>query len=265
MVSDPPDVAASMSAADVADPREPVARLFRDLRSGERGLSATEALRRLQAEGPNELPAHARTPWWRALVAQLIHPLALLLWLAAALAQVSGSGQLAVAIVVVIALNAGFAFWQESHAERAVEALRQYLPDEVRVVRDGRRARVPARELVRGDLLLLQEGDRVPADVRLVDGALEVDTAALTGESFPVTRDASAVDDAVRLLDSPVLVFSGSACTAGSASALVHATGAHTELGRIAALTHRVRNEESPLEHQVRRGPPSAPTVQLPR
>lgn len=248
-----PETAGAPTATEAADPREPVARLFRDLRTGEQGLSATEASRRLAIEGPNELPSHARTPWWRELVTQLVQPLALLLWLAAALAQVSGSGQLAVAVVAVIALNAGFAFWQESQAERAVGALRRYLPDQVRVVRDGHRAQVAARTLVRGDVILLEEGDRVPADARLVSGALEVDTSALTGESVSVTRDAGAVDDAARVLDSPVLVFSGSTCTAGEATALVHATGAHTELGRIAAMTRRVRDEESPLEHQVRR------------
>ncbi|WP_197029038.1 cation-transporting P-type ATPase [Blastococcus sp. URHD0036] len=236
-----------------ADPREPVTRLLRDLRSGEDGLSATEAARRLVTVGPNELPTIARQPWWSELIAQVVHPLALLLWVAALLAAVSGSPQLAVAIVVVVLLNAGFAYWQESQAERAVEALRGYLPDVVLTWRDGHHAHVPARELVPGDLVALEEGQRVPADVRLITGALEVDTAALTGESFPVARSADAVDDASRLLDSPVLVFSGSACTAGSATAVVYATGAHTELGRIAALSQGVREESSPLERQVRR------------
>ncbi|NYJ08752.1 cation-translocating P-type ATPase [Petropleomorpha daqingensis] len=238
---------------DVGDPREPVTRLLRDLRSTAQGLSATEAARRLVVLGPNELARAARRPWWRSVLTQVVHPLALLLWVAAALAAVSGSTELAVAIVVVIVLNAGFAFWQETQAERAVEALQGYLPDEVWAVRGGARVRVAARELVRGDLIALEEGQRVPADVRLVGGALEVDTAALTGESYPVARSADAVDDAGRLLDSPVLVFSGSAVTAGTATGLAFATGAHTELGRIAALSQRVDAEPSPLERQVRR------------
>ena len=238
---------------DVGDPREPITRLLRDLRSTPQGLSTTEAARRLAMLGPNELVRAPGRPWWRALLTQVVHPLALLLWVAAGLAAVSGSPQLAVAIVVVIVLNAGFAFWQETQAERAVEALQGYLPDEVSVVRGGGRARVPARDLVRGDLIVLDEGQRVPADARLVGGALEVDTAALTGESYPVARSADATDDADRLLDSPVLVFSGSAVTAGTATAVVFATGAHTELGRIAALSQGVTEEPSPLERQVRR------------
>jgi magnesium-transporting ATPase (P-type) len=246
-------VSAPLPEDDTGDPREPVNRLARDLRTSPQGLSGTEAARRLAVHGANELVRTAGRSWWRELLAQVVHPLALLLWVAAGLAAVSGSPQLAVAIVVVIVLNAGFAFWQESQAERAVEALRGFLPEQVWAVRDGRRTRVPARELVRGDLVALDEGQRVPADARLVGGAVEVDTSALTGESYPVARSADAVDDADRLLDSPVLVFSGSSCTAGSATAIVFATGAHTELGRIAALSQRVREEPSPLERQVRR------------
>ena len=241
------------TTAGTTDPREPVTRLLRDLRSSAGGLSRTEAARRFTVVGANELTRTARRSWWGELLAQVVHPLALLLWVAAVLAAVTGSMQLAIAIVAVILLNAGFAFWQESQAERAVEALRGYLPDEVWTLRDGHRSRVPARELVPGDVVVLDEGQRVPADARLIDGALEVDTAALTGESFPVGRSADAVDDATRVLDSPVLVFSGSECTAGTARAVVFATGAHTELGRIAALSQRVTTEDSPLERQVKR------------
>jgi calcium-translocating P-type ATPase len=179
--------------------------------------------------------------------------LALLLWLAAALAAVSGSGTLAIAIVVVILLNAAFAFWQESQAERAVEALRAYLPNEVWTFRDGIVRRTPVRVLVPGDVVMLEEGQQVPADLRMVTGAVEVDNSALTGESIPVLRSADATDDADWILDSPVLVFSGTAIISGSGEGVVFASGAHTELGRIAALSQRLRPETSPLELQVRR------------
>jgi calcium-translocating P-type ATPase len=236
-----------------ADPREPIATLLRDLRTGAEGLSGREVARRLQVYGRNELPKHTGTPWLVALSRQFTHPLALLLWLAAALAVVSGSDQLGIAIVVVVVLNAVLAFIQEEQAEHAVEALTRYLPQRAWVRRDGHRVHLPAAELVPGDVLLIDEGDGVCADARLLAGSIEVDMSSLTGESVPVVRTAGARDDADRRMDSPVLVFSGTLCTGGSATAVVHATGAHTEIGRIASLSQRVRGEESPLERQVRR------------
>ncbi|WP_439381052.1 cation-translocating P-type ATPase [Amycolatopsis lexingtonensis] len=235
------------------DAREPVARLLRDLRTAPAGLTAREAARRLQVSGPNALPSHGGRRWPLALLRQLIHPLALLLWVAGGLAWVAGTTNLAIAIAGVILLNGLLAFVQEQQAEKAVEALGKYLPDRAPVLRDGQVWHVPATELVPGDVLVLEEGNRVPADARLIDGTVDVDASMLTGESVPVTRLADAHDDATRALDSPVLVFSGTVCVAGSAHAVVHATGRHTEIGRIASLSSRVGREESPLERQVRR------------
>ncbi|MEU9821205.1 cation-transporting P-type ATPase [Pseudonocardia alni] len=240
-------------AGGVPDPREPAARLLRDLRSGPAGLSGRDAARRLARFGPNT-PARAEArSTWRALRRQLTHPLAVLLLVAAVLAVAAGTAQLGTAILVVVVLNAGFAFLQERHAGRAVEALGRYLPPHARVRRDATVRSVPAAELVPGDVLLLAEGDRVPADARLLSGGLQIDASALTGESVPVVRDASAPDTAARALDSPVLLFSGTGCVAGAAEAVVHATGAHTEIGRIAALAGTRPTDESPLERQVRR------------
>ena len=130
------------------DPTEPTRRLLRDLRAERRGLSGREAARRLEVVGPNELPRRRPEPWWRELVRQVSHPLALLLWVAGLLAFVVGTPTLGWAILAVIALNALFAFAQERQAVRAVEALRAYLPEQARVMRDGREQVVPARELV---------------------------------------------------------------------------------------------------------------------
>ncbi|HTI25658.1 MAG TPA: cation-transporting P-type ATPase [Kutzneria sp.] len=217
------------------------------------GLSTREAQRRLQRYGPNALPQRSTRRWWRELAKQFTHPLALLLWMAAALSAASGSTELAIAIVVVIVLNALLAFVQEQQAEHAVEALGRYLPQHAWVLRDGHRQQVLAADLVPDDVLLIEEGDRVSADARLVEGVVEVDNSALTGESVPVVRDAAQDDDLERPLDSPVRVFSGTVCTEGSAKAVVVGTGAHTELGRIAALSQRVHVDQSPLERQVRR------------
>jgi calcium-translocating P-type ATPase len=234
------------------DPREPVDLLLKRLRATPQGLSGREAARRLVAHGPNELQRRRTRQWPRELARQLTHPLALLLWVAAVLALVGVSGVLAAAIVAVILLNAFFAFFQERQAERAVEALAQYLPQRATVQRDGRRLEVVARELVPGDLLLLEAGDRISADARLLDGAVEVDLSTLTGESMPAYRAAGASGPGP-LLEARDVVFSGTSVTGGDAHALVFATGMHTELGRIAALSERVEREESPLEHQVRR------------
>ena len=221
--------------------------------SASRGLSSREAARRLVAHGPNELRRRAERRWPRELVKQFVHPLALLLWLAAVLALVAGTVVLASAIVTVIVLNALFAFVQEQQAERAVEALESYLPQQAFVLRDGRRTVVEARELVPGDVLLLEEGQRISADARLLEGTLEVDMSTLTGESVPVSRAASPNERGASPLSAKNLVFSGTACTGGEARALVQATGMGTELGRIAALSERVEREESPLEKEVRR------------
>jgi len=235
------------------DPREPIDRLLRDLRARPEGLAGREAERRLVAYGPNELQRRAGRSWPGRLAQQLVHPLALLLWVAAGLALASGSAVLAAAIAAVIVLNALFAFVQERQAERAVEALGRYLPQQATVVRDGRQQRIEARALVPGDVLVVEEGDRISADARLLDGAVEVDMSTLTGESQPVLRSAEYADATGPLLEARELVFSGTACVGGQARALVVATGMLTELGRIAALTERVEVEPSPLEREVRR------------
>jgi calcium-translocating P-type ATPase len=235
------------------DPREPLDLLTRDLRCGLDGLSSREATRRLVVYGPNELTRRDGRRWWRELAAQLVHPLALLLWLAAALALLSGSAALGVAIIAVVIVNALFAFVQERQAERAVEALAAYLPQHATVIRDGRHTAVAARDLVPGDVLVVEEGEHVCADARLISGAVEVDLSTLTGESLPAYRSTDQPPGAEPVLDARDLLFSGTTCTGGEARALVFATGMRTELGRIAALSQRVGREESPLESQVRR------------
>ena len=236
-----------------AEPREPIERLFRDLRSRPEGLTDREAARRLVAYGPNELIRRGGRRWLRELVKQLVHPLALLLWAAAALAVIGVSWILGLAIALVVVVNAIFAFVQERHAERATEALREYLPFQAAVLRDGHRQLIDARELVPGDLLLVAEGDRISADARLVEGALDIDLSTLTGESQPVLRAPYLHDSTGPLLEARDLVFSGTSCISGEGKALVFATGMQTEIGRIAALTERVEADESPLEAQVRR------------
>ncbi|MDX6630246.1 MAG: hypothetical protein QOH00_2492 [Gaiellales bacterium] len=217
------------------------------------GLSSLEAARRLLASGPNELVQRGGTPWPRALARQLTHPLALLLWAAAALAFVSGSTVVAIAVVIVIALNAALAFTQEQQAGKAVEALSRYLPQHALVVRDGERRQIEARVIVPGDIIVVSEGDGISADARLLAGSLEVDTSALTGESLPVYRTADGRRATGSRLQAANLIFSGTDCTGGDATAVVLATGMQTEIGRIAELSQRTVHESSPLELEVRK------------
>ena len=243
----------TIEVAPSQDPREPVSRLLRDLRARPTGLTTREAERRLTAYGPNELRRRGGTRWQRQLAQQLVHPLALLLWVAAGLAFIGASSALAIAIVAVVLLNALFAFVQERQAERAVEALQRYLPQQASVLRDGERIEVGAALLVPGDVLLIDEGRRISADARLLEGAVDVDMSTLTGESQAVYRSADFTDTQGSVLDARELVFSGTTCVGGEARAVVFATGMQTELGRIAALTERVEVDPSPLEQDVRR------------
>ena len=250
-MSDPRAVPQGLAGS--VDPTEGIELLLRELRAAQSGLTSREAERRLLHYGPNVLVRRGGRRWPRELMQQFVHPLALLLWAAAVLAWAAGIVPVAVAIVVVILINAAFAFAQEMQAERAVEALAQYLPERAKVLRDGSEMVVDAPDLVPGDILVIEEGDRISADARLLAGGVEVDLSTLSGESVPAYRAAELVDTSVPLLQARELLFSGTTCTAGEARALVFATGMNTELGRIAALSSRVERDESPLETQVRR------------
>jgi calcium-translocating P-type ATPase len=241
----------SMASAS-PDPTEAVDDLLRSLRTHQEGLSSREAQRRLTQYGPNQLERRGGARWPRELARQFTHPLALLLWSAALLSFIVGSITIGVAVVLIIVLNAAVAFIQERHAEKAVEALAGYIPQKVTVVRDRARTVVNAADLVPGDIALVQEGERIAADMRLISGAVEVDLSTLTGESVPAMRSADYHDRDRPRLQARELLFSGSMCTGGDARAVVFATGMHTELGRIAALSQGVKEEPSPLDQQVR-------------
>jgi calcium-translocating P-type ATPase len=247
------DPAVAGDGAERIEPTEQVDLLMRDLRSSPLGLSEAEARRRLIQYGPNALRRRGGVKWPGELAHQLTHPLALLLWLAAALSFAVGSQTVAIAVLLVIALNAVFALIQEMQAERAVEALARFLPQQVRALRDGTPREIVAAELVPGDVVLVEEGERIAADMRLIAGAVEVDLSTLNGESAPALRSAELTDPSLGRIASQDLLFSGTSATGGEARGVVFATGMHTELGRIAALSERVKEEPSPLETQVRK------------
>ena len=235
------------------DPEEAVGTLLRDLRSSPDGLTSAEAQRRALQYGSNELTRHEGVNWAKEVWSQFTQPLALLLWVAAGLEFAISSSTIGIAIVLVILINAIMSLAEERQAERSVEALSAYLPQQTTAMRDGRLLTLDVSDLVPGDVILMEEGERVPADVRLTEGSLMLDMSALTGESQSVLRSADQIDVGVPRLEARDLAFMGATCTEGEARGVVFATGMHTELGRIASMSQRVEVEQSPLEREVRR------------
>lgn len=228
------------------------------LGTSHQGLTDAEAARRLEEFGVNELQAAERIPYPAMLGKQFTHFLAALLWAAAALAFAAdwmrpgeGMNLLGWAIVGVIVVNALFSFVQEYRAERAIMALRRLLPLRVKVLRSGELGEISASNMVPGDLVILTEGDRVPADGRVVSAAqFRVNNAPLTGESIPKARRAEAAKEGV-LLESANIVFAGTNVLSGTARVVIFATGMNTEFGKIAHLTSRVETEMSPLQREI--------------
>lgn len=227
----------------------PVTAVYESLATTTDGLADREAIERLAKFGANELPTPAHRPLWLRFTDQLTHFMALLLWVAGILAFISRTPALGWAIWAVILINAIFSFWQEFQAERALAALKKVLPIQVKVYRDGTLQQILAKELVRGDVMQLEEGDRISADARLVSAeSFYVDVSVLTGESLPVARNAYPVGlrEAVSLRAGKTLplpgeqplqeqvnpaeianmVLAGATVAAGRAVAVVYATGA---------------------------------------
>lgn len=244
-------VAPTVSAAAIA--RQDVEGALRSCDSRAAGLTAAEATERLAQQGPNRLPRPRRTPWYVDLSRQFVHLLALLLWGGAALAWVAGMPELSWAILAVILINGLFSFWQQYKAERAVEALEALLPTQVTVRRDGQPRIVDAAEVVSGDVLLVSEGDAVPADARLISAVrLRVDLSALTGESRPSPRHARPLTrEALAPAEQANLVFAGTNVVEGRGEAVVFATARRTEFGRIAKLTEFTHPRPSPIECEL--------------
>ena len=226
-----------------------------------RGLDDEEARARLARHGRNELAAAKPVPGWRRLLAQFQDVLVILLLVATAISAVLWAVEReaplpyeAIAIFVVVLLNATMGYIQESRAEAAVAALRAMSAAGATVVRNGERASVPATDLVPGDIIIVEEGDTVAADARLIESAaLQTAEAALTGESLPVTKDPEPIDDDVPLGDRHNMLFSGTAATYGHGSAVVTATGMRTEMGRIAGLLEETIDESTPLRRELDR------------
>ncbi|MGH7391515.1 MAG: cation-translocating P-type ATPase [Candidatus Rokuibacteriota bacterium] len=226
-----------------------------------RGLSQGEARARLERYGKNELTAEKPVPAWRKFLAQFQDVLVILLLVATAMSaglwryeRESAWPYEAMAIFAVVLLNAVMGYIQQSRAEQSVAALRQMSAAHASVIRDDARHRVPATEVVPGDIILVEEGDTVPADARLIRStALQTAEAALTGESLPEAKDTRPIGEEVGLGDRHNMVFSGTAATYGRGRAVVVATAMQTEMGRIAGMLEEAPAETTPLQKELAR------------
>jgi sodium/potassium-transporting ATPase subunit alpha len=235
-----------------------VAESYASLQSRPEGLTVAEAARRLVEFGPNAVEKIKGESLRSRFIKGFTHFFALILWVAAALAffaEWSDPGQgmatLGLAVVGVVVINGGFSFWQEFRAEQAIQALQQFIPHEATVLREGQTQKVPAAELVPGDVILIDEGENIPADCRLVESfSVRVNNATVTGESLPHSRDAqpSAENE---LLHSSNILLAGTWIVSGHARALVFATGTHSEFGKIARLTQSAKEPMSPLQKEI--------------
>jgi P-type Ca2+ transporter type 2C len=233
----------------------PVPEVFTSLETSSSGLTASEVEERRSLYGLNQLSEPPREAVWHKILGFLTHPMALLLWIAGAIALGSNEPTLGVIIWTVVLVNGAFSYWREYRAEQATAALQHLLPSYARVKRNGGEMRMATSDLVPGDLLVLAEGDNVPADARVVEEyGLRANNAVLTGEAVPARKTADAsLQDGISEVERPNLVFAGTSIVSGTGKAVVFSTGMLTQFGRIARLTQAVREEPSRLQQELSR------------
>ncbi len=229
------------------------AEAFTFLQSTSIGLTNVEAARRLAEVGPNELAAARRISPWTLLLEQFKNVLIIILLVATALSAFLGHGVEAIAIAVIVLFAVVLGFVQEYRAERAIESLRQMAAPTATVFRDGDEIEIPARDLAPGDVILLQAGDKIPADARLVEAInLQVEESALTGESVPVEKHTAAlINGELAVGDRKNMAYAGTVATYGRGRAVVVATGMQTEFGKVAQLLQTVESGKTPLQENL--------------
>ena len=231
-----------------------VEEVFEEVESSRKGLSEEEARRRLEVQGPNELEAADKEHHLRRLLRQFHDVLIYILIIAAGLTAYLGEWIDTAVILAVVMINAAIGFVQEGKAEEALEMIRRMLSPEATVYRDGSRHRIPASELVTGDVVGLESGDQVPADLRLVEvNDLQIEEAVLTGESAAVMKTAEPVDQGALLGDRKSMAYSGTIVARGTARGVVVATAAATEVGQIGEMVADVQKLQTPLLRKIDR------------
>ena len=231
---------------------QPEAEVLAGLDSGRQGIDSGEAEQRLKEYGENVLEEAGRLQWWQVFLAQFKDLLVIILIGAAAVSMLTGDPESAMVIFAVLLLNAVLGTVQHQKAEKSLDSLKRLSSPEARVLRDGRSMTIPSALVVPGDILLLETGDMVAADGRLLEVyGLTVNESSLTGESLGVEKHTGAVkarEGTVALADRTNMVFSGSLVTSGRAVAVVTATGMNTEIGKIAVLMNGTKEQKTPLQ-----------------
>ena len=230
-----------------------VSDVLKALETSDTGLSGAEAEARLSLYGENILSKQTKEPFWEKLLREFIHPPALVLLIVGFAALLPRDLVLALIIWSIIFVNTGFSFWREYRAEQAIEKLREILPSFAHVVRDGVESYIPSCDVVPGDILVLAEGDNIPADARVIEEyGLRTNNSTLTGEAIPARKMADAsVQSGLSELDRPNLIFAGTSVASGTGRAVVTTTGMSTQFGRIAHLTQSIAEEPTPFQKEL--------------
>lgn len=230
--------------------------IYLELASSDSGISETSAQKRLEVYGANRLKAIKQTSLFLRFSTHFTNLLAILMWIGSGLSFWAQMPEAGWACIAVIFINAVFSFWQEFKAEKAIEALKKMVPSYARVVRERRENKVPASDIVPGDIIIIEEGDNIPADARLIEAQeLRVNNSAFSGESKLSHKMSEGFPNAEGFLwlEMPNLVFAGTSVASGMGKAIVIATGMNTEIGKIAYLTQTVKMDLSPLQIEVNR------------
>ena len=223
-----------------------------ELKVSPNGLTTQEAKERLTQYGPNSLKKEKGISAWKILAGQFTDILMIILLIATALSIAVGEVTDAIIILLIVFASAGLGFSQEYRSEKAVEALKKMTAPTASVLRDGKEVRLPAEELVPGDIILLYAGDKVPADARLIEAfTMKDDEAPLTGESNPVDKSSETLPEQTQLNDRDNMVYSGTVVVYGRGKAVVTQTGMTTEFGKIAQMVQSAPTEQTPLEKRL--------------
>ncbi|MBI5842747.1 MAG: cation-transporting P-type ATPase [Chloroflexi bacterium] len=230
-----------------------VTEVIEALETSPNGLSNAEAESRLSLYGHNILSKQKKEPVWEKLLQEFVHPPALVLLIVGLAALFQRDVVLAVIIWSIILVNTGFSFWREYRAEQAIEKLREILPSFAHVIREGIESYIPSSDVVPGDILVLAEGDNIPADARVIEEyGLRTNNATLTGEAIPARKTADpSHQTGISELDQPNLIFAGTSIASGTGRAVVSAAGMSTQFGRIAHLTQSIAEEPTPFQKEL--------------
>ena len=233
----------------------PVNEVFQKMGTRISGLTDAEVQKNQQKYGKNVIQEKKGKPVIVVFLSNFISTMAILLWVSGVIAFVAKMPELGIAVWMVNIINGTFSFWQEFRASKATEALKNMLPSYARVVRNGEQVQILTEDLVPGDVMLLQEGDKISADCRLTNSSdLQVNQSTLTGESNPVRKSHELIlRDGLSTFEMPDLIFTGTSVSSGTAQAVVCAIGMDTEFGKIANLTQEMKEEQSPLQKELDR------------